>query len=110
MNARPRSIAITPVRRRGWSSPDTPHLPADASVGQRIRAYREWRGVSRPVLAGQVRRSESWLYQVEHGVESRDERLGWRLLSEIARVLGVTVDELLGQSAERRPGHSETQG
>ncbi len=44
------------------ASPD-PMLP----VGQRIQFYRKHRGMSRPVLAGQVGKSAEWLKAVENG-------------------------------------------
>ncbi len=45
---------------------------ASGSVGERIAAYRRRRGLSQPVLAGLIGRSESWLSQVERGVRSVD--------------------------------------
>jgi TolB-like protein/lipopolysaccharide biosynthesis regulator YciM len=46
-----------------------------------------------------VGRSESWLYQIERGVESRDERLSWALLRDLAECLAVGAEDLLGAVA-----------
>jgi transcriptional regulator with XRE-family HTH domain len=70
------------------------------SVGERIGAYRRRRGLSQPVLAGLVGRSESWLSQVERGVRSVD-RLS--VLLDMARVLQVDVQALTGPEWQYAP-------
>jgi transcriptional regulator with XRE-family HTH domain len=42
-------------------------LPEELSPGERIRALRERRGMTRPVLAGLVGRSTDWLKKIESG-------------------------------------------
>ncbi|ONF62310.1 helix-turn-helix domain-containing protein [Amycolatopsis keratiniphila] len=42
-------------------------LPVDASVGARIRHYRDRRGMSRPVLGGLVGKTGEWVKAVENG-------------------------------------------
>jgi TolB-like protein len=79
-------------------SAEPPAIPAKARPGQRIRAFREWRGLTRAQLAGLVGQSESWLYQIEHGVKNRDRRLALPLLQEIAGHVVVTVEDLVGES------------
>lgn len=72
----------------------------NASVGERIRYWRERRGHSRPVLAGQVGRSESWLEKVERGERPAD---NVHVLLHLARVLKVELGDLLGPGAELPP-------
>jgi len=70
------------------------------SLGERIAAYRRRRGLSQATLAGLVGRSESWLSQVERGIRSVD-RLS--VLLDLARVLRVEVEALLGRPWEYAP-------
>lgn len=72
----------------------------DVSVGERIRYWRERRGHSRPVLAGQVGRSASWLEKVERGDRPAD---NVHVLLRLARVLKVELGDLLGPGAELPP-------
>src|SRR5918992_2568967 len=69
-------------------------MASEATIGQRIAAYRRRRGLSQAALAGLVGRSESWLSQVERGVRSVD-RLS--VLLDMARVLHVDVEALTGR-------------
>lgn len=62
-----------------------------STVGERIAAYRRQRGMSQRELATEMRRSESWVSQVERGVQPV-ERLS--VLQALAAVLGVTVRDL----------------
>ncbi|SFC98189.1 helix-turn-helix domain-containing protein [Streptomyces aidingensis] len=48
-------------------SPDATPDPEPIAFGQRLQILRERRGMSRPVLAGLVGMSPSWLKQVERG-------------------------------------------
>lgn len=73
---------------------------ASGSTGERIAAYRRRRGLSQAALAGLVGRSESWLSQVERGIRSVD-RLS--VLLDLARVLHVDVDALLGRPWDLAP-------
>src|SRR5680860_604444 len=74
------------------------------SLGERIAAYRRRRGLSQATLAGLVGRSESWLSQVERGIRSVD-RLS--VLLDLARVLRVEVEALLGRPWEYAPNGGE---
>ena len=65
-----------------------------AGIGERIAVYRRRRGLSQAALAGLIGRSESWLSQVERGIQSVD-RLS--VLLDIARVLHVDVGSLIGR-------------
>ncbi|MER6175728.1 helix-turn-helix transcriptional regulator [Streptosporangium sp. NPDC001681] len=79
------------------------------TVGQRIRALRIRRGMTREVLAGLVGKSESWLKQVESGRLQQNPRLP--ILIQLAEALRVRdLSELTGdQSMPVRmftgPGH-----
>jgi len=74
-------------------------------IGERIAAYRKRRGISQVALAGLIGRSESWLSQVERGLRGVD-RLS--VLLDIARVLRVDVESLIGESWRLAPngGHA----
>ncbi|MGH8904540.1 MAG: helix-turn-helix domain-containing protein, partial [Egibacteraceae bacterium] len=72
----------------------------NVSVGERIRYWRELRTLSRPVLAGQVGRSESWLEKVERGERPAD---NVHVLLHLARVLKVELGDLLGPGAKLPP-------
>lgn len=81
---------------------------AGKPVGERIQAYRERRGMSRPVLAGLVGRSPDWLKKVERG-HLLPPRL--EMLVKLADVLGLhDVAALIGDqsitvTATLREGH-----
>lgn len=70
------------------------------SIGQRVAIARRRRGLSQAVLANLVGRSESWLSQVERGIRSVD-RLP--VLMDLAQVLHVEVESLLGRPWEYAP-------
>lgn len=61
-------------------------IPAELSLGERIRLLRESRGMSRPVLAGLCGRSTDWLKKIESG--DRDLR-SHTLLLRLAAALQV---------------------
>ncbi len=66
-----------------------------ATLGKRVRQYREDRGYSLSELAKQSGVSRSYLYQVESGASSPTEE---KLLA-LASALGVTITDLLGVDA-----------
>lgn len=80
---------------------------ATGSIGERIAAYRRRRGLSQATLAGLVGRSESWLSQVERGIRSVD-RLS--VLLDIARVLHVEVEALIGRPWDIAPNGGASGG
>jgi transcriptional regulator with XRE-family HTH domain len=61
------------------------------TLGERVAMYRRQRGLSQRKLGDRVRRSESWVSQVERNVQPV-ERLS--LLQDLAMALGVTVADL----------------
>ncbi|MFE9429048.1 helix-turn-helix domain-containing protein [Kitasatospora sp. NPDC006697] len=67
-------------------------LPAELTTGERIRALRERRGMSRAATAGLVGRSADWLKKIENG--EREIR-GVGLLVKLAQVLHVTDVSIL---------------
>jgi transcriptional regulator with XRE-family HTH domain len=69
-------------------------------IGRCIATYRRRRGLSQAALAGLVGRSESWLSQVERGVRSVDRM---SVLLDLARVLHVEVDALIGRPWQLAP-------
>lgn len=75
-------------------------MVTEGRIGERIRIYRRWRGLSQQVLAGRVGRSESWLSQVERGIRSVD-RLS--VLMDIATVLKTDVESLAGHPMAYAP-------
>src|SRR5262245_3634703 len=78
---------------------------AGSGLGDRIAAYRRRRGLSQASLAGLVGRSESWLSQVERGVRSVDRM---SVILDLARVLHVDADGLLGRPWQFAPNGSTT--
>jgi transcriptional regulator with XRE-family HTH domain len=81
-------------------------LSRDLSVGERIRAYRENRGLTRDQLAHLVGRSEHWLYLIERGLRQPARHSD---LTELARVLQTTVADLIGRQEAARPGRGGDQ-
>lgn len=82
--------------------------PAELTIGQRIQYLRERQGKTRPVVAGLLGKSPSWLKAVENG-RLQPPRLP--VLLKIADLLGVRdVAELVGdqripESVSAGPGH-----
>jgi transcriptional regulator with XRE-family HTH domain len=75
-------------------------LGADIPVGERIRTFRENRGLTRRELAELVGRSEPWLYLIERG---QRQPARYTDLASLARVLQVTVADLIGRQEASRP-------
>jgi transcriptional regulator with XRE-family HTH domain len=76
--------------------------PADReAAGQRIARARRRRGLSQAVLAGLVRRSESWLSQVERGKRGVDSH---SVLLRLAEVLRVDLEELTSSADRNETG------
>lgn len=72
-------------------------LSSELSIGQRIRYYRERRGVSQAVLGHLCARSEDWVSKVERGVLPVD---SFSMLLRIATVLRLRdLSELTGRAA-----------
>lgn len=78
---------------------------SNGSIGQRVAIARRRRGLSQTVLANLIGRSESWLSQVERGIRSVD-RLP--VLMDLAEVLHVEVDALLGRPWKLGPNGGST--
>src|SRR4051812_4347289 len=82
-------------------------MSADEGIGRRITTYRRRRGLSQAALAGLIGRSESWLSQVERGVRSVDRM---SVMLDLARVLHVEVDALIGRPWQLAPNGNTIAG
>src|SRR3954462_278081 len=76
---------------------------AGDGIGRRIATYRRRRGLSQAAVAGLIGRSESWLSQVERGIRSVDRM---SILLDLARILHVEVDALVGRPWQFAPNGS----
>ena len=63
----------------------------ETTVGERVAALRRQRGLSQRELAAEMKRSESWVSQVERDIQPV-ERVG--VLRDLAAALGVSVHDL----------------
>src|SRR3712207_4796517 len=75
---------------------DVDELP----IGRRVAYWRTRRKMSQQVFAGRLGKSKSWVDKVERGVRRLDK---FSVVYEIADVLQVDVQLLLGKDVERRP-------
>jgi len=71
-------------------------------IGRRVAYWRGRRRMSQQVFADRLGKSKSWVDKVERGVRRLDK---FSVVYEIADVLQVDVQLLLGKDAERRPGN-----
>src|SRR5712692_655858 len=63
-------------------------------IGQRIRSFRQIKGLSLPALAEKAKVSKGYLWRLENG---EDPNPSLAVLARIAEALDTTVAELLGQ-------------
>ncbi|MEU5599924.1 helix-turn-helix domain-containing protein [Streptomyces sp. NPDC020298] len=63
------------------------------TIGQRVKYFRERRGISQKGLGELIDRSENWVYKVEHEQIPIDKL---SLLFDLARVLRCTLEDLTG--------------
>jgi transcriptional regulator with XRE-family HTH domain len=63
------------------------------TIGQRVKYYRERRGLAQKGLGELIGRSENWVYKVEHEQIPIDKL---SLLFDLARVLRCSVEDLTG--------------
>src|SRR3712207_3579093 len=75
---------------------DVDELP----IGRRVAYWRSRRKMSQQVFADRLGKSKSWVDKVERGVRRLDK---FSVVYEIADVLQVDVQLLLGREPERRP-------
>ncbi|MFE9610256.1 helix-turn-helix domain-containing protein [Streptomyces sp. NPDC006012] len=87
----------------------TPNPYADAvAFGQRMQIYRQRRGMSRPVLAGFLDKSHSWVKQVETGVIQPPKLPMILRIAELLRVrdlADLTGDQSMHVDLFIGPGH-----
>jgi transcriptional regulator with XRE-family HTH domain len=69
-------------------------------IGRRVAYWRSRRKMSQQVFADRLGKSKSWVDKVERGVRRLDK---FSVIYEIADVLQVDVQLLLGKEPERRP-------
>src|SRR3954470_5064275 len=69
-------------------------------IGRRVAYWRGRRKMSQQVFADRLGKSKSWVDKVERGVRRLDK---FSVIYEIADVLQVDVQLLLGKDVERRP-------
>ncbi|NUR71575.1 MAG: helix-turn-helix transcriptional regulator [Hamadaea sp.] len=69
-------------------------------IGRRVAYWRNRRKMSQQVFADRLGKSKSWVDKVERGVRRLDK---FSVVYEIADVLSVDVQLLLGKEPERRP-------
>jgi transcriptional regulator with XRE-family HTH domain len=72
----------------------------DLPIGRRVAYWRARRRMSQQVFADRLGKSKSWVDKVERGVRRLDK---FSVVYEIADVLQVDVQLLLGKDPERRP-------
>jgi transcriptional regulator with XRE-family HTH domain len=77
--------------RRSERSDGASSVTLSATIGERVADYRRKRGLSQRDLAAAMNRSESWVSQVERGVQPV-ERLS--VLQALAQALSVSVRDL----------------
>lgn len=77
-------------------------VPAvDTNIGERIKTLREEAGFSLSGLASATEVSKGYLWSLEKG--ETNARPSGQTLYQIARVLGVTMSELMGQAVLADP-------
>ncbi|MEW2573662.1 helix-turn-helix transcriptional regulator [Streptomyces sp. NPDC047070] len=77
----------------------------ELTTGDRIKLYRQRKGLSQAALGGLIGRSEDWVSKVERGVIPVDKL---SVLLELARVLDIReLAELTGRSIALMPGSPE---
>lgn len=72
----------------------------EVRIGERLRFYRQAKGKTQAVVAGLAGVTEDYLSQIERGLKTPT----IALLHRFAKILGVRISELLGESAAE---HSE---
>ena len=73
----------------------------EQSIGRRVAHWRTLRKMSQQVFADRIGKSKSWVDKVERGVRRLDR---FSVIYEIADVLQLDVQVLLGRDPARRPG------
>src|SRR5262245_56988677 len=90
------SLKETSPRNDRGRRTDMDELP----IGRRVAYWRARRRMSQQVFADRLGKSKSWVDKVERGVRRLDK---FSVVYEIADVLQLDVQLLLGKDPERRP-------
>ncbi|MEU7591303.1 helix-turn-helix domain-containing protein [Micromonospora sp. NPDC049230] len=72
----------------------------DLPIGRRVARWRVRRSMTQQQLADRLRKSKSWVDKVERGVRALDR---YSVIHEVAEVLRVDPEVLLGQQPQRTP-------
>ncbi len=75
----------------------------DLPIGRRVAYWRQRRKLSQQVFADRLAKSKSWVDKVERGVRRLDK---FSVVQEIAEVLQVDVQALIGRDPQRRPDNT----
>ena len=75
--------------------------PHELPIGRRVAYWRMRRRMSQQVFADRLGKSKSWVDKIERGVRRLDK---FSVLHEIADVLQIDVQLLLGRAPARQPG------
>src|SRR5258708_23393142 len=67
----------------------------EVGIGERVRCYRQASGKTQAVVAGLAAITEDYLAQIERGLKTPT----IALLHRFAKILGVRISDLLGESA-----------
>ena len=76
----------------------------DQPVGRRVAYWRNRRKMSQQLFADRLGKSKSWVDKVERGVRRLDR---FSIIYEIADVLQLDVQVLMGRDPVRRPGERQ---
>src|SRR5215213_8648951 len=95
------TLQMTQAMLSGWGRRTSGEAPVDElPIGRRVAYWRGRRKMSQQVFADRLGKSKSWVDKVERGVRRLDK---FSVVYEIADVLQVDVQLLLGKDVERRP-------
>jgi transcriptional regulator with XRE-family HTH domain len=75
----------------------TDETPADTTLGQRLRRFREDKDMSLSQLARDTGLAKSYLWSLENADKEQEARPSGDTLYKIAETLGVTMSDLLGR-------------
>src|ERR1700755_3078321 len=93
-----RHTGCSPARARGMSWGGT---VGELPIGRRVAYWRGRRSMSQQIFADRLGKSKSWVDKVERGVRRLDK---FSVVYDIADVLNVDVQLLMGRDPERKPG------
>src|SRR5262245_13271416 len=93
---------MSPGRAIGRADGGRRNPVEEESIGRRVAYWRSRRRMSQQMFADRLGKSKSWVDKVERGVRQLDR---FSLSYEIADVLQLDVQVLMGRDAARRADH-----